>query len=118
GGLQPGQVTTGFTAMLTPRVVGDDIYLNLDMTISALKQLQEFTSGGQVIYTPNTTSFSAPQIVKLKSGQTLLLTELVQNSGNINRNGVGSPKFFLFGGGAAASNGHQMVVITVTARIL
>ena len=118
GGLQPGQVTTGFTAMLTPRVVGDDIYLNLDMTISALKQLQQFTSGGQVIYTPNTTSFSAPQIVKLKSGHTLLLTELVQNSGNINRNGVGSPKFFLFGGGAAASNGHQMVVITVTARIL
>lgn len=118
GGLQPGQVTTGFTAMLTPRVVGDDIYLNLDMTISALKQLQEFTSGGQVIYTPNTTSFSAPQIVKLKSGQTLMLTELVQNSGNINRNGVGSPKFFLFGGGAAASKGHQMVVITVTARIL
>jgi type IVB pilus formation R64 PilN family outer membrane protein len=118
GGLQPGQVTTGFTAMLTPRVVGDDIYLNMDMTISALKQLQQFTSGGQVIYTPNTTSFSAPQIVKLKSGQTLLLTELVQNSGNIDRNGVGSPKFFLFGGGAAASKGHQMVVITVTARIL
>lgn len=118
GGLQPGQVTTGFTAMLTPRVVGDDVYLNLDMTISALEQLQQFNSGGQVIYTPDTTSFSAPQIVKLKSGQTLLLTELVQNSGNISRNGVGSPKFFLFGGGAAASKGHQMVVITVTARIL
>jgi type IVB pilus formation R64 PilN family outer membrane protein len=118
GGLQPGQVTTGFTAMLTPRVVGDDVYLNLNMTISALQQLQQFSSGGQTIYTPNTTSFSAPQIVKLKSGQTLLLTELVQNSGTINRNGVGSPKFFLFGGGAAASKDHQMVVITVTARIL
>ena len=118
GGLQPGQVTAGFTALLTPRIIGNDIFLNMNMTISSLTKLQPFSSGGQTIYTPDTNSFSDPQMVKLKSGDTLVLSELKQDTANTTRNGVGSPSMPLLGGGADASTSHQMIVITVSARIL
>jgi len=118
GGLQPGQVTAGFTALLTPRIIGNNIFLNMNITISSLTKLQPFSSGGQTIYTPDTSSFSTPQMVKLKSGNTLVLSELKQSTASTTHNGVGSPFMPLLGGGADASTSHQMIVITVTARIL
>ncbi len=118
GGLEPGQVTAGFTALLTPRIIGDNIFLSMNMTISSLTQLQSFSSGGQTIYTPDTNSFSTPQMVKLKSGDMLVLSELKQDTATTTHNGVGSPSMPLLGGGADASVTHQMVVITVSARIL
>ncbi len=118
GGLQPGRVTAGFTALLTPRIIGNNIFLNMNMTISSLTKLQAFSSGGQTIYTPDTNSFSDPQMVKLKSGDTLVLSELKQDTASTTHNGVGSPSMPLLGGGADASTSHQMIVITVSARIL
>ncbi len=118
GGLEPGQVTAGFTALLTPRIIGNNIFLSMNMTISSLTKLQSFTSGGQTIYTPDTNSFSEPQMVKLKSGDTLVLSELKQDTADTTHNGVGSPFMPLLGGGADASVSHQMIVITVSARIL
>jgi type IVB pilus formation R64 PilN family outer membrane protein len=118
GGLQPGQVTAGFTALLTPRIIGNNIFLNMNLTISSLTKLQPFSSGGQTIYTPDTDSFSEPQMVKLKSGDTLVLSELKQDTASTTHNGVGSPSMPLLGGGADASTSHQMIVITVSARIL
>lgn len=118
GGLQPGQVTAGFTALLTPRIIGNNIFLSMNMTISSLIKLQSFSSGGQTIYTPDTDSFSSPQMVKLKSGDTLVLSELKQDTSSTTHNGVGSPYMPILGGGADASTSHQMIVITVSARIL
>ncbi len=118
GGLQPGQITTGFTALITPRIIGNRVILNLNLTISSLLSMQAQSSGDQTIYTPTTTSFSLPQVASLKSGGTLVLSKLMQNTANLTRNGVGSPAFPLLGGGADATSGKQLLVITVTARIL
>ncbi len=118
GGLQPSSVTTGFTGLITPRVVGDDIYLNVNLNISELLSLQQFTSGGQTIYAPQTTQLSIPQMVKLKSGNTLVLSELIQDNATVNHSGVGAAEFPLLGGGGAASTKRNLVVVTVNARIL
>ena len=118
GGLQPNSVTTGFTGLITPRVLGNDIYLNVNLNISELLSLQQFTSGGQTIYAPQTTQLSIPQMVKLKSGNTLVLSELVQDNATVNHTGVGAASFPLLGGGGAASTKRNLVVITINARIL
>ncbi len=114
--LTPGIVTTGFTAFITPRIIGRNIYLGMNLTISSLTQMATITSGGQSIQTPNTQSFAEQQAAKLKSGDILVLAGYQASNAAKTQNGVGSPSFPLLGGGGDATNSHRMIVITVTAR--
>lgn len=117
-GLIPGTVTTGFTAMFLPRIVGGKILLGMNMTISNLVGIQTISSGGNSIQVPTVDSSTFQQSVKLKPGQTLLLTGYSQAGGSTTHNGVGSPYLPLLGGGADASTNKQMIAIVITARIL
>uniref|UniRef100_E6QGP7 PilN n=1 Tax=mine drainage metagenome TaxID=410659 RepID=E6QGP7_9ZZZZ len=117
-GLIPGTVTTGFTAMFLPRVIDGKILLGMNMTISNLVGIQTISSGGNSIQVPTVDSSTFQQSVKLKPGQTLLLTGYSQAGGSTTRNGVGSPYLPLLGGGADASTSKQMIAIVITARIL
>ncbi|AIA55734.1 PilN family type IVB pilus formation outer membrane protein [Acidithiobacillus caldus] len=117
-GLIPGTVTTGFTAMFLPKIVDGRILLGMNMTISNLVGIQTISSGGSSIQVPTVDSSTFQQSVKLKPGQTLLLTGYSQSQGSTTHNGVGSPYFPLLGGGADASLSRQMIAIVITARIL
>ena len=117
-GLIPGTVTTGFTAMFLPRITNGKILLGMNMTISNLVGIQTISSGGNSIQVPTVDSSTFQQSVKLKPGQTLLLTGYSQKGGSTTRNGVGSPYLPLLGGGADASTSKQMIAIVITARIL
>ncbi|MGK9453026.1 secretin N-terminal domain-containing protein [Acidithiobacillus caldus] len=117
-GLIPGTVTTGFTAMFLPKIVDGRILLGMNMTISNLVSIQTISSGGSSIQVPTVDSSTFQQSVKLKPGQTLLLTGYSQSQGSTTHNGVGSPYFPLLGGGADASLSKQMIAIVITARIL
>jgi type IVB pilus formation R64 PilN family outer membrane protein len=117
-GLIPGTVTTGFTAMFLPRVIDGKILLGMNMTISNLVGIQTISSGGNSIQVPTVDSSTFQQSVKLKPGQTLLLTGYSQKGGSTTRNGVGSPYLPLLGGGADANTSKQMIAIVITARIL
>ncbi len=116
--LTPGMVTTGFTAMITPRIIGAKIYLGINMTISSLLSMQTITSAGQSIQTPQTASFAEQQSASLKSGEILVLTGYQEKNASVTKNGVGSPNFPLLGGGADATTGNRMIVITVTATTI
>ena len=117
-GLIPGTVTTGFTAMFLPRIIGGKILLGMNMTISNLVSIQTISSGGNSIQAPTVDNSTFQQSVKLKPGQTLLLTGYSQKGGSTSHNGVGSPYLPLLGGGADANTSKQMIAIVITARIL
>lgn len=116
--LTPGSVTTGFTAMLLPRVVDGNVLLGMDFTLSTLLGLNPATSDGASIKTPTVSLSTTQQSVRLKPGQTLMLTGLQQSSAKSTDSGVGTPGFKALGGGVDAQLGKQLLVILVTARLV
>lgn len=115
---QPGSVTTGFTAILTPRVVHGDILLGMDMTLSSLLGITTQTSGNAQIQTPSISVTGFSQSAAIKPGQTLMLTGFRQAGAQSTKNGVGSPDFQALGGGHDASTSEHHLVILVTARLV
>jgi len=116
--LTPGSITTGFTAMVLPRVADGRIILGMNMTLSSLLSLNQVSSNGSMIQTPTVTLSTAEQSVALKPGQTLMLTGLQQAGNSTTDNGVGDPNFKALGGGRDTQHGNQMLVIMVTARLI
>lgn len=116
--LTPSSITTGFTGTITPRVVDGKIYLGMNMVISSLKSLDKIDSGGSTIELPTTDDTVVSQSAVLKSGSTLMITGYNEADGSSTHNGVGSPYFPLFGGGADATAGHDLIAIVVTAQTL
>lgn len=116
--LIPGSVTTGFTAMLLPRVVDGNVLLGMNFTLSTLLGLNPSSATGASIQTPTVSLSTAQQSVRLKPGQTLMLTGLQQSTAKSTDTGVGTPKFKALGGGTDAQLGKQLLVILVTARLV
>ena len=116
--LTPGTVTVGFTAVMLPRVVGDKVYLGVNMTVNSLLGISTVTSNGSSIQVPNVASSSFQQTAALKSGDTLVLTGFKQTGAQDARNGVGTPSFYGLGGGVDATTNRTMLAIVITARIL
>jgi len=116
--LTPGSITTGFTAMVLPRVADGRIILGMNMTLSSLLSLNQVSSNGSMIQTPTVTLSTAEQSVALKPGQTLMLTGLQQANNSTSDSGVGDASFKALGGGRDTQHGNQMLVIMVTARLI
>lgn len=116
--LTPGSITTGFTAMVVPKVINDKILLGLSMTMSDLLALDTITSNNSTIQTPKVSLSATEQSVALKPGQTLMLTGFSQQDGQINDSGVGNSSFKMLGGGKDSSRSNQMLVVLVTARLM
>lgn len=115
---QPGSVTTGFTAIVTPRVVRGDILLGMDMTLSNLLGITTQTSGNAQIQTPSVSITGFSQSAAIQPGQTLMLTGFKQSGAQSTKNGVGSPEFQALGGGTDASTNEHHLVILVTANLV
>jgi type IVB pilus formation R64 PilN family outer membrane protein len=116
--LTPGNLTTGFTGSFLPRIVGNRIFLGMNITISSLVSLTTFTAGQSSIQEPTTTDMEIQQSASLKSGDTLMVTGYQASSANTTENGVGSPAFAFLGGGSDATTEHDLVAIVVTASTL
>lgn len=118
--LNPGSLTTGFTALFIPRIVNGKIILGMDMQNSSDKGFTTITSGagGSMIQTPNFDSNSSTQSVSLTPGDALLLTGLQRDNGILKKNGVGKANNYLFGGGIGNNKGKQMIAIVVSAQVI
>jgi len=116
--LTPGTLTTGFTAMFLPRIVGGKIMLAMNLTSSTLNSMGSVESGGSSIQTPNVDVSTFQQAVSLTPGDSVLLTGFTKDNGNTSQNGVGTPSFWGLGGGIDSTAGKQMIAIVITAKVV
>jgi hypothetical protein len=54
------------------------------------------------------------QRVAMKSNETLVISGFEQTDENLNQQGVGHPKNFLFGGGSQAGATKEVIVVLIT----
>jgi type IVB pilus formation R64 PilN family outer membrane protein len=116
--LEPGSITTGFTAMFLPRIVNGKVILGMTITHSTNNGFGEITSNGSTIQLPNIDSNVFQQSVSLTPGDELMLTGLQRDDNSLNKSGVGNPDNFWLGGGIGNNTSRQLVAIVVTARVL
>lgn len=121
--LTPGTVTSGFNMNLLPFVMPDNqMLLQYSINLSELKSLKEVKSSdsddGNKIQVPEIENRIFSQKVKLRSGQTLVLSGFEQKSSNANRSGFGSAFNWLMGGGVNASDKRSIIVIMISPVVM
>ncbi len=90
--------------------------LTMMMDISSLNRLRRIENRNKTesIEAPDTDSRSIPQRVWLKPGETVLMSGFEQNIQDGSQQGVGSSRYFLFGGGRSGKSKKESFVITIT----
>lgn len=114
-----GAVYQGISMSVIPKVQPNGkILLEYAMNLSDFQGFTDFSTGSgnnaQTLSLPTTTLKNILQRASLRSGQALVLSGFKQSVSTINKNGVGSPSNFLFGGGSDAQQQEQYLVIMVT----
>lgn len=117
--LTPGSITSGFNMSMLPFVMPDNRML-LQLTISMIgqPQFETFTSGDSSIQNPDYGLQIFDQNVKLKSGQTLVISGFDQTTENTNKTGTGTAGNFLFGGGGTRDSNREVIVLMITPIVL
>jgi len=117
--LTPGTITSGFNMTLLPRVMDrDELMLMISINMSSKPTFQTFTSNSSSIQVPDYDAKSLSPKVKLKSGQTLILSGFDEQSEDANKVGVGEPGFFGLGGGRTRTSTHSVLVVLITPILL
>lgn len=113
--LTPGTITSGFNMTLLPRVLEhDEMLLMVSINMSSKPTFQTFTSNGSSVQLPDYDAKSLSPKVKLRSGQTLILSGFEELNENAAKTGVGDPGFFGLGGGRTRTSGHSVLVVLIT----
>ena len=117
----PGTVTTGFSVVVVPTVTNNgDILMQMQLNLSALREIRKIggQNGSTAIETPLVATRQVMQRVKVQSGQTLVVSGFEQEALRVDANGLGSPKFWLLGGGKTANNRRTTLVVVITPKVL
>lgn len=113
--LQPATITSGFNMMLLPKLLDkENMLLMITLSISSKPTFQTFTSNDSSVQTPDYDTKNVAPKVRLKSGETLIITGFDEDSENAKKSGVGSAGFFGLGGGRTRSSTHSAMVVLVT----
>ncbi|KJH67532.1 PilN family type IVB pilus formation outer membrane protein [Chromobacterium violaceum] len=118
--ISPGSVTTGFNMLMLPYAMADkQVLLQYNINLSDLKALDEFKDdSGNAVQLPTVDLRAFSQKVRLRSGETLVLSGFEQQSNNNKKNGVGSPDNQWLGGMRSANQKHEAVVIMITPVVM
>lgn len=118
--LTPGTVTTGFNMNLLPYILPDDetILLQYSINLSALNDIRRVESGDSAIEIPEVDNRIFSQKVKIRSGETLVLSGFEQSSTDTTRTGVGSSRFWLLGGGKRDSKNRDVLVVLINPIVM
>jgi type IVB pilus formation R64 PilN family outer membrane protein len=115
--LQPGTINTGFNISMLPNVLDtNDILLRMNINLSSQKGTpRTITSGGSTIQLPDILlPLNTSNTIKVHAGDTVMLAGQDYDDQNSTRDGAGSDKFFLLGGGVNATRSHTMLVVLIT----
>lgn len=117
--LTPGSVSTGFSMQVLPSIMSDGtLMLQFSADISDLREIRQITSGDVTIEAPEVDTKSFLQRIRMKSGETLVLSGFEETNGNLRYEGVGKARNPFFGGGMRASQSKDSVVVLVTPVIV
>lgn len=113
--LTPGTVTSGFNMSILPHVLKNGtVMLQFSTNISALRGFRTVSSNSSTIETPEIDTRNILQRVAMKSNETLIISGFEQTDDDLDRNGVGTPKNFLFGGGYKGTSNKEAIVVLIT----
>lgn len=119
-GITPGTVTTGFNMLLLPYAMPDGrVLLKYDIGISNLKHIDKFgdAARGQV-QLPTVDQWAFSQKVRLRSGETLVLSGYDQDQNSTDDSGTFVPQNILMGGSNAAQRRHTVIVILINPVVI
>ncbi len=107
----PGNLITGLTLYVLPKIMKDDVYMQVNADLSANLGFQTVVAAGTTLQLPNITEKHFNQRSKIHSGDTLILAGMrqVKNIANANQ--------FLYsqalgGKGSQQINTETIVLIT------
>ncbi len=92
--------------------------LMITLSISSKPIFKDFESNDSKVQTTDYDTKNVAPKVRLRSGETLILTGFDENGDDARKSGVGSPSFFGLGGGRTRSTSHSALVVLVTPIVL
>jgi type IVB pilus formation R64 PilN family outer membrane protein len=118
--IQTGIVTTGFNMSLFPYIMEDNrMLLQFSINLSNLRNLRKVTSQGASAEVPEVDMpINSTQKVRLKPGDTLILSGFDQMDETTNKTGAGSANNLLFGGTHKGASAKSSLVVLITPVIL
>lgn len=113
--LVQGMVNVGLSMTAFPQIISNtDMLLQFAMNLSQMRDLRSETAGNSRIEIPELIVRDFSQRVRLRSGQTLVMSGFEQESNRTNRRGVGTARNFLMGGGMQSQTSREVLVIMIT----
>lgn len=114
--LTPGQVETGLNMQVLPSVQSDgqQVYLQVMLTLSTLDRLNLIESGGQQIQAPEVSSRDFLQRVWMNSGETLVLAGFERYDTGSERSGFIDASLWPLSGSRNRSTNRESIVVTIT----
>lgn len=115
--LEPGTVNTGLLMTVLPRIVEQNkILMRLSIAITELQSLEEASSGGVSIQTPEISTTGFLQNAVLTSGETMVLAGFEKSDSFSNENGA--PGSWVLGGTKSSNKAREVSIMMITAEIL
>lgn len=117
--LIPGSITSGFNMSLVPMIMpSDQLLMQMMVNMTGDPDLEEISAGDSKIQNPSYDTQIINQAVKLRSGQTLVLSGFDQTTVNASKSGTFTPSNFLFGGGGLSDKNRDVLVLMITPIIM
>src|SRR5690606_25379905 len=96
----------------------EELLMQLQLNISALRDLREVGFGDLRAEAPEVDSRQVQQAVRLRNGQTLVLSGFEQTELRSDRRGMGDANFTALGGGQEAGRNRTALVVLITPRVV
>ena len=107
--ISPGNIVTGITLYILPKIIDKKIVLQVNADLSVNKGLKNFTSGGSTVQLPTIASKNFNQRSVIRSGETMILSGMRQLVNKANASQL--LKSQALGGRAANQEGAETVVL-------
>ncbi|QQX57542.1 PilN family type IVB pilus formation outer membrane protein [Pseudomonas chlororaphis] len=117
--LIPGSVTSGYNMTLLPFVMPEnELLLKININMSTDPTFETVTSGESKAQFPSYGVQIFDQKVRLKNGETLVLSGFEQDSEDSTKSGTGDPGFFGLGGGRMRNTERNVIVVLITPVVM
>lgn len=117
--IEPAEIVYGTSLLVTPMIMDDgEIFMDLALGISNLDGIDTFSQDGSSVQQPRVSQRSNKSQIRIRSGQTIVLTGLESSDASREKSGMGHPDFMLFGGSRGGSSDREIFVIAITPTVM